>query len=377
MSSFNALEAIGDIVNAKQENEEIVSLYDELDEKKAEIQQLTEEIQRLRDRGHGDSEAKLEELRTVLEGREIQIPIERIKRNPEQPRQTFPDESIASLAHSMDKEKQLVAVLVFLDGEDYILFDGERRWLAASLLNWTTLKSIVIPKPEELHKKVLIAMLEREDLNTLDLAEALMKEAIALGLEKERIPTLLHAAIRRLERAKRLSELTRVAKAETEAQQDFLASTDFNDDERKLFEFLLSLQLNPATVNLNVFPVLSYFEDIRHAIREGLGIANAKLLQKLSPKNLNLTETKARNIRKNLCDRVLKEKLTKEKTKALVNETLAKHNPKDEEKITARQTAKAVKSIESIAVDEMNSEQLQAIREAMQAKLAQIDAQLT
>ncbi|MBP0018855.1 MAG: hypothetical protein J7647_15065 [Cyanobacteria bacterium SBLK] len=129
--------------------------------------------------------------------------------------------------------------------------------------------------------------------------------------------------------------------------------------------------------DFDVFPVLSYFEDIRHAIREGLGIANAKLLQKLSPKNLNLTETKARNIRKNLCDRVLKEKLTKEKTKALVNETLAKHNPKDEEKITARQTAKTVKSIESIAVDEMNSEQLQAIREAMQAKLAQIDAQLT
>ena len=246
------------------------SNHNEISELQRQIEALTAECDRLRQSGNLDTQ-KLEELRETLAGREIEIPVACIKRNESQPRQTFSEESITSLARSLAEEGQLVAVLVFADGDDSILFDGERRWRAAQLLDWQTLKAIVIPKPDDLHRKVLVGMLEKEDLNALDLAAALVQEMARLGVGSD-AAAILNKAVKRLE--PQMPHVTKVVKGTAEAQREVIEALALQEDEEIIFEVLLSLKLNPATANKNIFPTLSYFEDIRNAIRKGLGVDN-------------------------------------------------------------------------------------------------------
>ena len=73
-----------------------------------------------------------------------QIPLELIDPNPNQPRRTFEEESLAGLAESIRARGVLQAVLVRpLAGGRYELVAGERRWRAAQLAELKTVPAIV------------------------------------------------------------------------------------------------------------------------------------------------------------------------------------------------------------------------------------------
>jgi ParB family chromosome partitioning protein len=138
-----------------------------LEKAETEIMQLKEEIEQLREFSSTDLETPIERLRQELKSQSgvLEIPIAQIFPNPSQPRQTFLEESVQSMAHSLLRDGQLQPVILSEQGEQYLLFDGERRWRGARELGWETLKSVIIPKPEALHRQALLTSLHREDLN--------------------------------------------------------------------------------------------------------------------------------------------------------------------------------------------------------------------
>jgi ParB family chromosome partitioning protein len=102
----------------------------------AEIQQLKREIDQLRQQNSSEQlNAELNTLSTKLQSQSgtLSIPIEQIQPNPEQPRQTFLPSSIESISYSLEIEGQLEPIIL-IEGDPYLIFDGERRWRGAQQL---------------------------------------------------------------------------------------------------------------------------------------------------------------------------------------------------------------------------------------------------
>ena len=86
----------------------------------------------------------------------LQIPPEEISPNPENPRLIFRQEEMDSLLRSIDRHGIQVPVTVYLDGGQYFLLDGERRWRCARKLNLPSVPAIIKEKPTELQNLILM-----------------------------------------------------------------------------------------------------------------------------------------------------------------------------------------------------------------------------
>ena len=122
-----------------------------------------------------------------------EIPVGDLDTNPDQPRQTFDDESIAQLADSIRDQGVLQPLLVVpFNGGRYRIIAGERRYRAGRMAGLETLPCIV--KDIDVVRQMEIALIEnlqREDLNPLEAAkgiQALMKQC---GDTQEKVSTRL------------------------------------------------------------------------------------------------------------------------------------------------------------------------------------------
>jgi len=110
----------------------------------------------------------------------VNLPINRITRNPDQPRTKFDSEKLKGLGESL-KVRQLQPIVVFPieddPDHDYMLFAGERRCRAAKLVGLSTLAAIIIDKmnPRHLYVAALLENEHREQLDELDEANAFAK----------------------------------------------------------------------------------------------------------------------------------------------------------------------------------------------------------
>jgi len=345
------------------------------------IAQLSAEIEQLRSSGSQELEAKIQELREQLaSGSVLDVLIEQIDRNVEQPRQTFTQESIEMLALSLESDGQQEPIILIeqLNGR-YLLFDGERRWRSAKLLNWETIKAVVIPYPAALHRRVLLANLHCEDLNPLDTAEALIKEITSNSdLNGDEIPKILRTGVRRLERQGTITKVSTLVIAPIEQQQQELATLGLSEAERIVFQVLLSLQLNPASVNTNIFPMMGLSVDLKQAIREqGLGGMQAKTLQQLSSKKLGLSEAAARKVRSRVTKQVLEKKLSVTQVRQLVTAEIARHNQQFDSATGKKQVDGIIQRVRSMPIEKVGREQLVLLKEALQQKLQEIDSVLS
>ncbi len=345
------------------------------------IAELSAEIEQLRSSGSQELEAKIQELREQLaSGSVLDVLIEQIDRNVEQPRQTFTQESIEMLALSLESDGQQEPIILIeqLNGR-YLLFDGERRWRSAKLLNWKTIKAVVIPYPAALHRRVLLANLHREDLNPLDTAEALIKEITSNSdLNGDEIPKILRTGVRRLERQGTITKVSTLVIAPIEQQQQELATLGLSEAERIVFQVLLSLRLNPASVNTNIFPMMGLSVDLKQAIREqGLGGVQAKALQQLSSKKLGLSEAAARKVRSRVTKQVLEKKLSVTQVRQLVTAEIARHNQQSDSATGKKQVDGIIQRVRSMPIEKVGREQLALLKEALQQKLQEIDSVLS
>lgn len=132
------------------------------------------------------------------------VPIEKIHPNPDQPRQTFVEADLRDLANSI-REKGVIQPLIVrqVDGGDYQIVAGERRWRAAQLAQLHELPVLVRDFDDtEVLEIAIIENIQRADLNPVEEAQGyrqLMdrfgntqeKMAEALGKSRSHIANLL------------------------------------------------------------------------------------------------------------------------------------------------------------------------------------------
>ncbi len=104
------------------------------------------------------------------------VEISKITPNPDQPRQTFSQESIQELADSIKEKGILQPVIVTRKADGYILICGERRLRAATLCGLEKIPAIIKDlAPQDFLEWGLIENIQREDLNPLEEAQAYQK----------------------------------------------------------------------------------------------------------------------------------------------------------------------------------------------------------
>jgi ParB family chromosome partitioning protein len=99
----------------------------------------------------------------------LEIEVNRIAPNPQQPRRTFDDEKLRELADSMREHGVLQPLLVTPRGDDFELVAGERRLRAARIAGLQRVPVIVreVDGRESL-KLALLENVQREDLNPVE-----------------------------------------------------------------------------------------------------------------------------------------------------------------------------------------------------------------
>jgi ParB family chromosome partitioning protein len=126
----------------------------------------------------------------------LQLPVEAIERNPNQPRKRFEEEKLEELAASIREHGVVEPILVRREAGRYRILAGERRWRAAQRAGLKEIPAVVREASErEAFELALVENLQREDLNAIEEAEAyevlmedhaLTQEAIAQRVGKER-----------------------------------------------------------------------------------------------------------------------------------------------------------------------------------------------
>jgi ParB family transcriptional regulator, chromosome partitioning protein len=106
-----------------------------------------------------------------------QIPVDKIDRNPQNPRLVFRQEETEKLIESIRLYGIQVPVSVFKKGSRYVLIDGERRWLCSLKLNLKTIPALVQPEPSQLDNLLLMFNIHwlREQWDFLTIAMKLPK----------------------------------------------------------------------------------------------------------------------------------------------------------------------------------------------------------
>jgi len=103
----------------------------------------------------------------------IELGINEIEPNAEQPRKLFDQEKIKNLAESIAKHGVIQPLIVTNAGDNYKIIAGERRWRAARLAGLKTVPVIIKDvSGRDILEMALIENLQREDLNPIEEAEA-------------------------------------------------------------------------------------------------------------------------------------------------------------------------------------------------------------
>ena len=151
----------------------------------------------------------------------VEIPLEKIGRDPTQPREEFDPEALDRLAASLKAKGLLQPIRVRWSDEQaqYILIAGERRWRAAQLAGLRTLTAIVVegtPDPGELLALQLIENCLREDLKPLEQARAYRRLMDLHGWSGNQLAKELAIAQGTVSRALALLDLPAAVRAQVE-----------------------------------------------------------------------------------------------------------------------------------------------------------------
>jgi ParB family chromosome partitioning protein len=107
------------------------------------------------------------------DGAALELGVDRIDPNPDQPRRRFDPEALATLVASVGRHGVLQPVVVRRAGDRYELVVGERRWRAAQQAGLSTIPAVVADvAPRERLELALVENVQRHDLNPIELAHA-------------------------------------------------------------------------------------------------------------------------------------------------------------------------------------------------------------
>lgn len=104
----------------------------------------------------------------------VEIPLDQIQPNPDQPRRSIDPEALATLTASVRASGLVQPIVVRRTGEGYEIIAGERRWRAAAQAGLSAIPALVRDADErERLELALVENVVREDLNPIEVARAL------------------------------------------------------------------------------------------------------------------------------------------------------------------------------------------------------------
>ena len=113
------------------------------------------------------------------------LPMDAIVPNPDQPRKTFDDFALLSLAASIRQHGLLQPITVRPKDNGYEIVMGERRYRACCMLGYTHIDALILPSGDQDSAMLaLIENLQRENLHYFEEAEA-YAQLVAQGMTQE------------------------------------------------------------------------------------------------------------------------------------------------------------------------------------------------
>ena len=119
----------------------------------------------------------------------LEVDIDKIKPNPNQPRKNFDEDALKELAASI-KIHGIVQPIVLNEQNDgtYLIIAGERRYRAAKLCGLKTVPAIIKNYTDKQIKEIsIIENLQREDLNPIEAARAIKELMEEYGLTQDTV----------------------------------------------------------------------------------------------------------------------------------------------------------------------------------------------
>lgn len=118
----------------------------------------------------------------------VQVPVEKIRANPEQPRRRFDQATLEEMAASIEEVGVLQPVVVRPGDDGFVLVAGERRWRAARMAGLATIPAVVRGEPEDPSLvEALVENVQREDLTPLEEAHAYRQLLEEYGMTQEEV----------------------------------------------------------------------------------------------------------------------------------------------------------------------------------------------
>jgi len=118
----------------------------------------------------------------------LELDIDLIKPNSQQPRTNFPEAELEGLARSIKANGIVQPIIVRKKGKYYQIVAGERRWRAAQRANLDKVPSVIREvSDDKLLELALIENIQRQELNAIEEAKAYKKLIESVGLTQETV----------------------------------------------------------------------------------------------------------------------------------------------------------------------------------------------
>src|SRR6187399_2638592 len=136
--------------------------------------------------GRGLSALMGEEVLPVSEPVDLEIDIDLIEPNPQQPRTRFDDAELDELTRSIRENGVVQPIVVRRAGSRYEIIAGERRWRASQRAELRRIPAVVREvSDEKMLELALVENIQRAELNPIEEAKAYRKLIDNIGLTQE------------------------------------------------------------------------------------------------------------------------------------------------------------------------------------------------
>lgn len=120
----------------------------------------------------------------------IEIAIEDIYPNPNQPRTYFDEKALNDLAQSIKNLGVIQPITLRKDGEKFEIISGERRYRASKLAGLSSIPAYIrLVNDQELLEMALVENIQREDLDAIEIALTYQRLLDEIGMTQENLST--------------------------------------------------------------------------------------------------------------------------------------------------------------------------------------------
>jgi len=139
----------------------------------------------------------------------LAINLKDIRPNPFQPRKFFDEDALGELADSIKNDGLLQPIVVSEDIDGYVIIAGERRFRASKLAKLKEIRAIVLNSDEQkMRQFALVENIQREELNSVELADAYQELLKLHEITHEELSTMIHKSRTHITNTLRLLQLS-------------------------------------------------------------------------------------------------------------------------------------------------------------------------